>query len=638
MTDSIRHRGPDGEGYLLASPEKFVCAFSDDTPLFSRQNNFRYSPTADVQSVNEIFPVQLGHRRLSIIDLSPAGHQPMCSEDTRYWITYNGEIYNYIELREELKQHGFIFRTKTDIEVILHSYEKWGADCVKHFNGMWAFVIYDRKENLLFGSRDRFGVKPFYYFRNENHFAFASEQKALLTLPFVPKEINHKAAFDFFALNKLETEAEGLYKNIFELPTAHSFTLKISNGDFKLIKYYELKWNKSFESFNEHQSQQHANAIRKLLKTAIAIRLRSDAPVGTCLSGGIDSSAIVCMVNELMNENNYSQVGNLQNAFTTCFSESNFNEEHWAKTVVDKTKTKWHRVFPTQKDFAADFEKLIYAHDVPIWSTSSYAHYRVMQLAKESGVKVLLDGQGGDELFGGYKQYELSLLNEYKSNSQQKEYSEEKKYFEQLNGKNFLTRLRLKRRVEQGKSLSLKKIFFTELKNVNPDLLRQYRDRWEQKIFTSSLNETLQNDFNGNYLKELLLREDRNGMIHSVESRTPFADDVPLIEYVFSIAGTYKIRNARSKYLLRESVKDIIPKAIYNRRDKMGFASPNNKWMSESREQFRSYFTAELSDFINVNLLLKNFDKLFHNPSKPENYRTLKFVSFAAWMKIFGMK
>ncbi len=639
MTKSLHHRGPDGEGFLLAGNDNYICAFSHDTPESCRNQSFVYSPKINLQSVTEYFPVQLGHRRLSVIDLSPAGHQPMCSSDTRYWITYNGEIYNYIELREELKQHGFSFSTQTDTEVILNAYKHWGKDCVNRFNGMWAFVIYDRKENLLFGSRDRFGVKPLYYFRSENHFAFASEQKALLQLPFVEHKVNPAALFDFFALNKVETDDEGLFKSILELRPSHSFTLNISNGDFHQWKYYQLTWNSRFEKHQPLKSVDYISTVRELLQNAIELRLRSDAPVGTCLSGGIDSSTIVCVVNELMKEKNYDQLGVKQSAFTASFDDSRFDESAWAKTVVDKTQVKWYRTFPNIDEFLKDTEQLIYGHDVPIWSTSSYAQYKVMQLAKENGIKVLLDGQGGDELFGGYKHYELSLLKEYRMNSDISTYRNERKLFNEMNSKGFLPKLVLKNWVNSSAPLSLKKIFFSDLQFVNRDLLHQYRNRWElTKTQSSSLNDALQKDFDGNHLKELLLREDRNAMIHSVESRTPFADDLPLIEFLFSIPGIYKIRNAQSKFLLRESVKDLLPPEIYSRSDKMGFSTPNNKWVSELREQFRSYFNSSVKDYINLKLLNKHYDSFFNNPDKPENYRTFKFVSFAIWMNVFNMK
>lgn len=638
MTQSIRHRGPDDEGFLLASDRNYSCAFSEDTPEMCRQQSFCYSPSSHIKNIKRNFPVQLGHRRLSIIDLSPAGHQPMCSPDARYWITFNGEIYNFVELRERLKQQGFSFTSQTDTEVILRAYECWGPQCVNEFNGMWSFVIYDRTENILFGSRDRFGVKPFYYFKNSDLFAFASEQKALLQLPSVNRIINHAAVFDFLVLNKAEAEAESMFKNIFELQPSHSFTLNIKTGDLRIWKYYQLQWNSQFENFSPEKSSYYISSVRELVKKAIDIRLRSDAPVGTCLSGGIDSSTIVCVMNELMKERNYKQIGVKQNAFTVCFDDVRFDESEWAKSVVDKTQTLWHRTFPKRDDFLRDLEHLIYGHDVPIWSVGSYAQYRVMQLAKESGIKVLLDGQGGDELFGGYKHYMLSLLQEYRNHSERAGYRNERKYFNEVNGKYFIPKVILKKWLERSAPFLLKKIFFKDLQFINHELLYQYRERWESiSRQPASLNDALQNDFSGNFLKELLLREDRNGMIHSVESRVPFADDIPLIEFMFDVPGIYKIRNAQSKYLLRESFKDILPYEIYSRSDKMGYSSPNNQWLSELREQFRPYFDSSLKDFINLDLLNKQFDSFFNKPNRPENYRAFKFIGFAVWMKVFRM-
>ncbi|OGX06222.1 MAG: asparagine synthase (glutamine-hydrolyzing), partial [Omnitrophica WOR_2 bacterium GWA2_47_8] len=285
----------------------------------------------------------LAHRRVSIIDLSKAGHQPMPDHDKQLWIVYNGEIYNYRELRKELEIGGYHFQSQTDTEVILAAYEKWGNGCVHKFNGMWAFVIYDRRRNVIFASRDRSGVKPLYYFYNKEKFAFASEIKALLSLPFIPKEINRAAVFDFLALELEEQEEEGFIRSIFELPPAHCFELDLNTGDFRKWRYYQLKFEDAWEKVNDQKLKVYLSDIKELIINAIKLRLRSDVAVGSSLSGGIDSSSIVCVINDLLRKEKIQQIGDVQKTFSACYNDSLIDESRWAKLIVDQTKTAWHR-------------------------------------------------------------------------------------------------------------------------------------------------------------------------------------------------------------------------------------------------------------------------------------------------------
>jgi len=397
MADVIAHRGPDDEGFFLSSESKDVTAFGQDTPVQIISSSIHYTPNESITSFHsEQFDVALAHRRLAILDLSPAGHQPMCNSDKNVWLTFNGEIYNYIEIREELMQLGYTFLTNTDTEVVIASYKQWGINCVNHFNGMWAFVIYDKKQGVLFASRDRFGVKPFYYYHDKNIFAFASEQKALVKMPFVKTEINTAATFDYFVMGQIEYEEEGMFKNVFELMPSHSFTYTFKNRDFKKWRYYELPNSSISHQFNSKTESEIVEELRVLLLNSVRLRLRSDVPVGACLSGGIDSSSIVGMMSSLLGDKIKNPV------FTACFDDKAIDESSWAKKVVDTTNVYWHRVFPTSAELLTDLENLMYCQDVPIWSTSTYAQFRTMQSVKENGIKVIMDGQGGDELFGGY--------------------------------------------------------------------------------------------------------------------------------------------------------------------------------------------------------------------------------------------
>ena len=636
MNNSLRHRGPDDEGFLLINDEQKIIAFGNDTPSEVKESRLHFSPSEYIEKTNSSFDLLFGHRRLSIIDTSASGHQPMCLPDVDLWITYNGEIYNYKELRATLQAKGIEFNTESDTEVILRYYQAFGNECVQHFNGMWSFVIYDGRKKELFASRDRFGVKPFYYHTTENNFAFASEHKALLQFSEVKKEINPVAMFDFLALNVLEKEEEGLFKGIKELFPAHNLLLNLKNGELKISRYYSLKSNSTYSSINEKQTHEYIDEVKKLVTKSIDLRLRADVTVGTCLSGGIDSSVIVCAMDKLLNGKSSFQTGNKIETFSSIFPGSKLDESTYMKNVVEQTNTNWHTVTPAKKDFINDVEQLMYSHDLPIWSISSFAQSSVMKLAKANHVKVLLDGQGADELFGGYKHYYKYLLNDLKSSGEKAAYQNALAALKETNGKDFLLRYNLKKIIEPAAPLLLKKFFFPDLKYIHPDLLNQYKERFSLLKETSvSLNEKLKQDFTGTYLNELLRREDRNGMMHSVESRVPFTDDHALVESVFSIQGNYKIKGASTKYLLREAFKDILPAPVYSRTDKLGFVTPNNDWMNELKTDFKDYFTNDLVPYLNLPLLMKDYNTYFNQAQKPENYRTFKFMSLAVWMKVF---
>jgi asparagine synthase (glutamine-hydrolysing) len=644
MTQAIRHRGPDGEGFMFANTHEVATAGSNETPKSTFEGGYQYSPSKNIEEINNNFSLTFGHRRLSIIDLSPAGHQPMCTPNKQLWITYNGELYNYLELREELKQKGHHFLTQTDTEVILNAYLEWGSDCLSRFNGMWAFVIYDRTKNELFGSRDRFGVKPFYYYRDADVLAFASEQKALVKLPFIKTGINQKAVFDFFVKNEIEMQEEGMFQNILELFPSHAFQFNLQTNQWKSWKYYSLKANESSETFNSTLLPEITERTRQLLVNAVALRLRSDAPIGSCLSGGIDSSSIVGIINHLLSQNASINVGSQLKLFTASFKNPEIDESNWAKMMVDQTKAQWNQSFPTSTELLKDLGDLIYSQDVPIWSTSTYAQYRVMQSAKENGIKVVLDGQGGDELFAGYSHHHLYHWKNLLKNLKVAEALKEMKTQDSLLN---VTGAYIKKYLKEDavKSLpaalqmQLNHSYFNDLRYLNADFLKANQSQLnisnENKI--NSLNGMLANEFYNTRLKTYLKCEDRCSMWHSVESRTPFADDINLIEYGFQIPGAYKIHNGITKFILREAAQNYIPVAIKNRKDKMGYNIPHNQWITEIKDELQPIFNSDLKDFINVKSLQKEYHQLFNIANQPEDKRIFKFISFAIWKKQYGL-
>lgn len=639
MTNTIRHRGPDGEGFLLSNNDECIALGGPDTPEEVYKSGLAFAPQQNIDSSGSGYNMALGHRRLSIIDLSPGGHQPMSTPDKSLWIVYNGEIYNYIELRDELKSKGHQFNTNSDTEVILNAYREWGTGCLNRFNGMWAFVIYDKNKNELFAARDRFGVKPFYYYKDENAFAFASEQKALVKLPFIKKEINPKAVFDFFSKNETEYEEEGMFKSIIELFPSHAFRLNLKTKEFNKWRYYSLPVNEQYQIFDESKFNSASEHVKELLVNAVTLRLRSDIGIGSCLSGGLDSSVIVGIINHLLfpkgwlrHENSSINVGERLKVFTASFKDSKYDESNWAKKMVDHTGAEWQQTFPESAGLLKDLEDLIYSQDIPIWSTSTYAQHRVMQLAKESGIKVVLDGQGGDELFAGYDTYNVALGMEQIKNF---------KVPDILNWSAFIKQyLRFYgiKKLPAGVKAKFYEIYYPDIKYLNKDFWNEHKNRLEDRSKDSqSLNGTLYSEFYNTRLKTYLKCEDRCSMWHSVEARTPFADDINLIEYTFQQPGTFKIHNGIYKYLLRESAKDFIPDAIKNRKDKMGYLTPNNKWISEIHDDVKNLFTGRLSEYVHVDLIKKDYDEFFNIEDQTDRGRTFKFISFAQWVKAFDL-
>ena len=404
MSQAIKHRGPDGEGFAFFSESKSIPVYSNETPQINKESHsFLFNPTTSIQNVDANFNIAFAHRRLSIIDLSESGHQPMCDTTGDYWITFNGEIFNYIELKEELKSNGHVFVTQSDTEVILESYKKWGFDCLQKFNGMFAFALYDKKNNQLFCARDRVGVKPFYYSNTDNTFAFASEYKAFIKSKLVKFEINTTQQFDFIVNANLENYEQSLFACISELKPAHYLVYNLGSHACKLTNYYSLSKHHAI-GVTKSEAEIIQTIEEKLVK-AIQLQLRSDVEVGSCLSGGLDSSIIAGIVKHL-------QPNKQMKLFTAVFPEERFDETSYAKLAAEHVKGNWKTVSPTSDEFFNDIETLNYSQDLPVWSTSTYSQHRVMKLAAENNIKVVLDGQGADELFGGYSHHYMALWKE----------------------------------------------------------------------------------------------------------------------------------------------------------------------------------------------------------------------------------
>lgn len=522
MTDTIVHRGPDGFGYFYG--ENFV----------------------------------FGHRRLSIVDLSDAGHQPM-EYKGRYIITFNGEIYNHLELRNELERNGYTFQSHTDTEVIMASYDFWGVECLKKFNGMWAFVIYDRLKDKYFMSRDRFGKKPFYYYKGEDTFIFASEIKAILVHPIVEAKANIKFLDDYVKNGCKEYVKETAFENIFRFDFSSYFegTLEELFENFEQKKFWEIKPNLSHEKFNEQKAKEYAKQYYELLEDAVRIRLRADVKIGSALSGGLDSSSIVYLVNKLLKEQNKVE---LQETFSSVYkSEGTMecDESYFIDIMAKKLGVHSNQIEPKEEDIPKEIKKMIWHLENPP-ENSLMSSWNTFKLVASTDVKVTLDGQGADEQLAGYLHY---LMNYISSLSFVDIFKEAKKSIEIPGAKKYVLR---------GMYIGIFRILFGEtvLKFILKKILK--------KDFEINLNKKLADDTMSSLIT-LIHYADHTSMAFSIESRMPFMD-YRIVELLASIPACYKMRNGWTKYLARLAFDGKLPDEVNWRRDKMGWPIPEEKW------------------------------------------------------------
>ena len=538
MMQKIKHRGPDDEG------------------IFIEDN------------------VGLGFVRLSIIDLSPTGHQPMISDDNRFVLIFNGEVFNYIELRNELIDKGYTFKSDSDTEVVLKSYQEWGEKCLDKFNGMWAFVIYDKETKETFGARDRFGIKPFYYYIDDNRFLFASEIKAIKVSVENNLSINDQAIFDYLVFNRTDYGDKTFYNEICKIPHGHSFLLK-NNGEFKLHKWYDL-------SSNCNKPQIDSKKYLELLISSIKLRMRSDVPVGVCLSGGLDSSSIISIISKKLNIKDIK-------SFSAVYGKGKKGDESEFIDEMSIYLNNMHYTTPTAKSLFNDIEDIIDMLDEPVPTTSIYAQYKVMELAKKH-VTVTLDGQGADEQLAGYPYFYGFYFKELLTNFSLVElYSELFHYIKKhksLYGLKTLLFFLLPKKLKIN--LKVKKVSY-----INSNFYKKHNSKnvlVGELYGSNSLKESLINHFEYK-LEHLLKWEDLNSMRFSIESRVPFLD-YRVVEQTLSLTNDNYIKKGVTKHILRESIKSIVPEKIRMRYDKVGFSTPEDEWFRES------YFQEMINDIL----------------------------------------
>lgn len=532
----------------------------------------------------------LGHARLSIIDLSKDAHQPMSNENASLFAVHNGEIYNYLELQKELTGLGHVFRSRSDTEVILHAYEEWGEGCLSRFNGMWAFAILDLNKRELFCARDRFGVKPFYYHLDDKIFAFASEIKSLLAHPEIKRQPNDNAVYNYLVsgYGYMDISDETFFKGIKQLKQAHYAVISLDGGQLSQKRYWDLDPRRRLRISDEEDVYRD---FYNLLEDSIRLRLRSDVPLGVSLSGGLDSSSITCVASGLL------KTGALE-AFSSCFDEEEYDEREYIAQVLDKTKARANFIFTRPEKLFDDLDRIVWHQEEPYSTLSIFPQWYVMQLAREKGVKVLLTGQGGDEVLGGYHKYYFYLFADLIRSGRWSEARNEIKRYGELKGRgtlvaNKIAKIMASHVMPQG----VKNVLRHSKGQAAPSYLaKAFTSHSANRIFTEKrfagiLNNDLYNALKISPLPSLLHIDDRSSMAHSVESRAPFLD-YRLVEYVFSLGPEYKIRDGITKYLLRRSMKGILPEDVRMRTDKMGFATPLEKW-------FRTSLKTNVCDIIN---------------------------------------
>lgn len=550
MTDAVAHRGPDGDGFWV-------------------------DPAGEAG---------LGHRRLAIIDLSDTGRQPMSYADGRYRLTFNGEIYNYVELRADLESRGHRFVSTSDTEVLLALFSEKGEKCLDDLDGMFAFAIWDEKERRLFAARDRFGEKPFYYAMHNGTFYFASEMKALWAAS-VPRVVSDAMLYNYLTdgfMYDPHDLSHTFFEGISKLKAAHYFFISPENLDVEPKRYWTIDAGNIDREISLAEAEER---FRLLFAESVARRLRSDVPVGSSLSGGLDSSLVVCTIDRLNSEKQVRQA-----TFSARFPGFAKDEGEYMQAVIDRTNVEPHFVYPDEDGLIENIEKLFHHQEEPFGSASIYAQYCVMGLAKDNGVIVLLDGQGADELLAGYHPYFDDYLNEL-GRSDPKLARAEKQAHAALYGGGQNGTFDFKKTLADalpGPIKSKAKQIRARLSRNTPSFLNEdFRHAnagasFERLGRPKSLQESLWRHALGGTLEELLRYADRNSMAHSREVRLPFLSH-RLAEFLFSLPSGFKIKNGVYKYVMRQAFREILPKKIVNRTDKIGYEPPQKTWLLNPR-------------------------------------------------------
>lgn len=618
---TLRHRGPDDEGVLLLPDPSLP-------PVACRTSE---SAEVDLPFVQN-YPhttLFLGHRRLSILDVTTAGHQPMCDSTGQVWITYNGEIYNFVEIRRELEAKGSRFHTGTDTEVVLAAYREWGMDMVRHFTGMFALCLCDFEKKQFILARDPFGIKPLYWERTEDGIHAASELKALLALRHASPVMNSEVVTEFLRFGYSDQGTTTFFRDLHQVAPGTWLAIDMNSGDLREVKY----WTPSPGSNSGEDWETATHQVRALLQDSIEKHLRSDVPLGTCLSGGIDSSVIVSLIRESHPDMDIHGISFLAD-------DPRISEEKWMRLVAEEKEITLHGITPTKEEFLSDVDHLIRLQDEPFCTTSIYAQYRVMKEARNQGVTVMLDGQGADELFGGYTTFFMPRIREELLRLRISAAFSVAKGYEGANGlparqaviaalpgllpSTWRSRLRGRRTTDKP-----------WLRSENPcDSVRTAETRRGDDLH-AVLNESL----TVSTLPMLLRFEDRNSMAHSIESRVPFLT-CAIADYVRTLPPRFLIsRDGVSKHVLRESMRGVLPTAILERKDKVGFTPPEKSWvlgMEDRVTEMLAETRDEVLPMVNLNTVRSLWSDI-RSGTRPYTTDIWRLYNLCAWADLHGI-
>ncbi len=647
MSRLLRHRGPDDEGFLIAGSGRAACYGGADTPQRVLESDVGYAPRSRLNAVSGSVDggVVLGHRRLSILDLSVHGHQPM-SYRGRYWVVFNGEVYNYLELRRELAAQGHTFTSNSDTEVVLAAYSEWGSSCLSRFNGMWALVILDLERKTLFLARDRFGVKPLYCWNTNEAFAFTSEIKGFAALRSWRARANMPRLLDFLVWSVSDHSSETMFDGVQQLPAGHFALLDVGaalagDTEARSVEFRPQRWYTPTPRPRVELGDA-AEELRDALTDAVRLRLRADVPVGSCLSGGLDSSSIVCVMSDLLHR---AGVRDHLKTFTARSDEGAFDESGYARAVIDRAQSDGVFVTPKPEKLFEDLPRLIWHQDEPFGSSSIFAQWCVFEAARQHGVVVMLDGQGADEALCGYQGFFGSYLAGLFRSGRLLSWA--------------------------GEMAALRReIGFSWVRSVGytaayaaPGALgvigrldgRAYADRgWLGARYAHafgadpiraaggrarSVREMSLAQITATNLPMLLHWEDRNSMAFSIEARVPFLD-YRVVELSLGLADSQKVGGGVSKRALRSAMSGIVPEKILARRDKMGFVTAEPLWMKRDvSRKFRealAHAVEALSGVVEPSIL-ERFDEVVSG-GRPFDHRYWRVLSAGSWASSFSVR
>ena len=601
MVDIIAHRGPDDRGVFY-------------------EGNLAF-----------------GHRRLSIFDLSSAGHQPF-EYKNRYVLIYNGEIYNYKEIKEKLLKKGYIFYTETDTEVLIAAYDCYGKDCINMFNGMWAFAIYDRVNQHIFISRDRFGIKPLYYYQEKGVFLFGSEIKQILCMLEPFQKVNKKRLYEYLIRGYSDYTEETMIENIYQLRGGCNLIFDCNSLTKEIVQYYSLdNYKQDLDDYSKAKEKFHV-----AFDNSVKLRLQSDVPLGYCLSGGLDSSAIVCTADRIVKKDKIQMP---QRSISSCFEDKRYDEQEYIDEVIKNTSVDGTKIFPKGDDLLGELDKVIWHMDEPFSSTSQYAQWNVFKGAKEKGLTVMLDGQGADEQLAGYTGFYSVIFAEYLRKFRFISFYRELKRYKELRAETEQYVKSYKIVVEAIISAYLPrylqklgklKLFY--LRRVSPFEKKDIRDTiMSLNLYPANNSRQYILDNIRCNLAMLLRFEDRNSMAFSIESRVPFLD-YKLVETAFRMPIEFKIYNGITKRILRDSVE--LPDKIKYRYSKLGFVTPEDQWINEHPEIYRNELETaceNLEGIVNKDKVLNWYDSISGKVERMD-YTAFRIICAGRWIKIFNLK